>query len=515
MAIVRQYDKRSGNTYVYESTYYWDPVKKQSRSKRTIIGKIDPLTGETVPTKKKEPETLTSNRAYIGSTWLLEQIAASTGITADLVETFGEDISTKVQSLAMFLCCEDTPIYRFKLWSNRHRHPYGKDIPSQRASELFASISPEQTATFFKRQAARRADGEYWAYDTTSISSHSELIEPVEAGYNKEGDDFNQFNLLLLFGENSNLPFYYRVVRGSVPDVSTVDTMIGEAGLLELRKMKYCMDRGFYSKANMDAFYASHSKFLVGGRISLKFVQQLLTAELRESMISERNLLKSHDVYGTTILYPWKTADSLSHRMYVHLYYDPIRATRAKLEFDAGLSEMRNRLESGEEVPSGTRFRKYFDVKRGHGISVKLRTDEVEKAKLNLGWFVLLGNETKTAAEALDIYRNRDVVEKAFGDLKGRLNFRRPYVHTRETLDGKLFVEFIALILLSYIKKHMQDSSLFSKYTMAELLDELELIESIEKKGKVVLDEITKKQLSIFDAMGVDPPTAMLRKHGS
>mgnify|MGYP000267058456 CR=1 FL=1 len=59
MAIVYQKDKRSGNTYAYEASYQWDKEKKQSRSKRTLIGRVDPDTGEIVPTdgrgKKRSP----------------------------------------------------------------------------------------------------------------------------------------------------------------------------------------------------------------------------------------------------------------------------------------------------------------------------------------------------------------------------------------------------------------------------------------------------------------------------
>ena len=58
MSIVKHTDKRSGVTYVYESESYWDKEKKQPRSKRTLIGKIDEATGEIIPTgksgKKKE-----------------------------------------------------------------------------------------------------------------------------------------------------------------------------------------------------------------------------------------------------------------------------------------------------------------------------------------------------------------------------------------------------------------------------------------------------------------------------
>ena len=66
MSIVKQYHKDTDTTYVYESTSYWDAEKGQSRSKRKVIGKVDPVTGEIVPTggkgrKKKNPEVQADN----------------------------------------------------------------------------------------------------------------------------------------------------------------------------------------------------------------------------------------------------------------------------------------------------------------------------------------------------------------------------------------------------------------------------------------------------------------------
>ena len=63
MAIIKQYHKDTDTTYVYESISYWDEEKKQSRSKRRVIGKLDPDTGEIIPTgkrgrKRKEEEPL-------------------------------------------------------------------------------------------------------------------------------------------------------------------------------------------------------------------------------------------------------------------------------------------------------------------------------------------------------------------------------------------------------------------------------------------------------------------------
>lgn len=52
MSIVKLKDKRTGTTYVYESESYWDKEKKQPRSRRKLIGKLDEKTGEIIPTGK-------------------------------------------------------------------------------------------------------------------------------------------------------------------------------------------------------------------------------------------------------------------------------------------------------------------------------------------------------------------------------------------------------------------------------------------------------------------------------
>jgi len=50
MAIIHQHDKRSGITYAYESHSYWDKEKQMTRAKRKLIGRVNPDTGEIVPT---------------------------------------------------------------------------------------------------------------------------------------------------------------------------------------------------------------------------------------------------------------------------------------------------------------------------------------------------------------------------------------------------------------------------------------------------------------------------------
>ena len=65
------YNKRTGITYVYEVLEnYWDKELHQARNKRRMVGKIDPVTGEMVPTgkrgnrKKREEETEAERMDY-------------------------------------------------------------------------------------------------------------------------------------------------------------------------------------------------------------------------------------------------------------------------------------------------------------------------------------------------------------------------------------------------------------------------------------------------------------------
>ncbi len=65
MAIIKQHDKRSGITYAYESHSYWDPEKKMTRAKRKLIGRVDPETGDIVPTdgRNRKDKTLVKDEA--------------------------------------------------------------------------------------------------------------------------------------------------------------------------------------------------------------------------------------------------------------------------------------------------------------------------------------------------------------------------------------------------------------------------------------------------------------------
>ena len=50
-SIVYQINKKTGAKYAFESISYWDKDKQQPRSKRKYLGKVDPETGEIIPSR--------------------------------------------------------------------------------------------------------------------------------------------------------------------------------------------------------------------------------------------------------------------------------------------------------------------------------------------------------------------------------------------------------------------------------------------------------------------------------
>lgn len=536
MAIVTQTDKRTGITYAYETQYYWDKEKQQSRAKRVCVGKVDPATKEIIPTrgrsrKKEEPTDYPVSKRgpkpicetkhlYYGATYMFDKLADELGLTADLKVCF-PDSYKKLLSIAYYLILEDNnPLYRFEKWNFTHKHPYGADISSPRSSEFFSSITDEQINKFFRLQGKRRVDDEYWAYDSTSISSYSETLAQVQYGKNKEDDKLPQLNLLLVFGEESGLPFYYRKLAGNIPDSKTVKHLLEDLDILGFGKTKFVMDRGFYSEDNINGLYREHVKFLVGVKLSLKFIKSNLDA-IYDDIRMFTNYDESIETYGYTVQTEWDYTQERPYkgdvikdkrRIYIHYYYSIEKGAEDEQAFDKRIAGLCRELLEDKPVESHRKaYEQFFEVKTTPKRSrqVYYKEDAIKEARKYLGYFALITNETMDAFTALHLYRMKDVVEKAFGNIKERLNMRRLLVSSEKGLDGKIFTEFVALILISHLDHKMKESGLYNNYTMQSLLDKLDVLECFEDANHSLrIGEMLVKQAEIYEALGVEAPTS-------
>ena len=106
----------------------------------------------------------------------------------------------------------------------------------------------------------------------------------------------------------------------------------------------------------------------------------------------------------------------------------------------------------------------------------------------------------------LSLYRERDEVEKKFDDLKNELDAMPLRVHKVETLQGLLFVFFISLILRAILLRRAREAKLLDKKSIEEILMELAKLRAVKVGGKWRLTEISKKQRTILEKMGIGIP---------
>ena len=277
------------------------------------------------------------------------------------------------------------------------------------------------------------------------------------------------------------------------------------------------MDRGFFSVANINMLYREHLKFLCGASTALRFVKAYIR-EIGSSKDHYEHYNSSLELYVFSKTIAWEYEQDCprkggtakgTRRMYLHLYFNPDKCSDDGKAFNRKLDQLKEELVSGKRIPEHEKdYQKYFTIKETpkRGITISYNQEAIDAARERYGFFVLLSNEVKDPVIALRLYRMRDVVEKAFWNVKQRLNLRRTLTSSELSLDGKLFVEFVALIYLSCLKKKMEDARLFPKYTMHELLDELDVIECFTEPGKALaVGEVLAKQEKLYRELGVKP----------
>lgn len=312
---------------------------------------------------------------------------------------------------------------------------------------------------FFRLQGNRCTDKEYWAYDTTSISGYSEQLAQILQGKNKDHDKLPQLNLALLYGEDSGLPFYCKKLSGNISDVMTIKQLLKDMDFLDYKRIKLVLDRDFYSERNISELYSERLKFLMGAKLSLKYIRKELE-EHRDTVHNWSNFHPETEVFGLTVPIQWKYKRTRPYkndevierrRMYLHLYYDSVRALEDERSFAKLMCQLHEELLSGNRQQSHeSDYEQYFDIKTTpvRGIKIIVKEETVSAVRKIFGYFALIGNEAHSP---------------------------------------------------------------LLKITMHELPDELEMIEHFKRNGrKPQIGEVTKKQLDIFTALNIDSPKSSL-----
>ncbi len=130
----------------------------------------------------------------------------------------------------------------------------------------------------------------------------------------------------------------------------------------------------------------------------------------------------------------------------------------------------------------------------------------ITQAVNKMGKMILISSADKAWDEVLSLYRERDAIEKIFNELKNELDMMPLRVRKNETLKGLTLIYFVSMILRSLLLQRVRKAKLLEKDSIEGILLDMSKIRAVRIGNQWKLTEITKKQRTYFEKMGISVP---------
>lgn len=525
------FEKRGKTTYVkYEYDRTYDPEKQITYPRRATIGKLSedktmiqpnqtfltyfPTVELPFSTERSKRSSCLRTGAYI----VIQKIIRDYKLEEILGMYFNE------RDLGLFL---DLAIYTIIAEDNAgqyypdyaYNHPlFTKNMKvysDSTVSDFLSSVTSDQSAGFLNEWNGTRSHREkiYISYDSTNKNSQAGDVEIVEYGKPKADMGFPVFNYAVGYDVKNREPLFYEKYPGSIVDVSQLKLMLNKAAGYGYKKVGFILDRGYFSKQNIEHMDRCGYSFV----IMVKGMSDLVSSLILENKGTFENKrtcdMDGFGVYGKTVKRRLYVTDSKER--YFHIYHSISKEASERLHFEDDLKKMKKYMmeHQDEEMTFGPKYRKYFFLhydKEGKIFLLPEENTAVTEREIDLcGYFVIVTSDRMTAKEALHIYKSRDFSEKAFRGDKTYLGNKSLRVYSTESANAKIFVEFVAMIIRNKLYTCLIDEmkrlgKKLNYMTVPAAIKELEKIEMTRQTDNIYrLDHAVtatqKKILKAFD----------------
>lgn len=289
-------------------------------------------------------------------------------------------------------------------------------------------------------------------YDLTAVTFEGETVEMAKRGHNAAHSYNPQINVgLAVTGEK--IPIAHKVFEGNKKDVQTVEKIIE---LLEktrtLERTIFIHDRGMASDENFSLLEAKQCKY-IAGMPKTKTIKDMIL-QLREEDFIE---IKEHNI---------SYAERERNDRRIVIFWNKKLQEDQKIIRGKRIEKIRQRLENlkknknryaneklWEKIGQTTGdMRKYFDIKINETLEFNVRAERLEELEKLEGRYAIITNTDLSAKEILEHYRDRNLVEMSFKDLKMFVDLG-PVRHWKENrVLAHIFLAILAFGLRSIIE---------------------------------------------------------------
>ena len=557
---------RKGHTYVEAYRNEWDPEKKRSRiAQKKYVGVLDTTTGrvrlgkkylsenpqyegkilyyedkqlvERTPEEvqeeldKRVPSPLNDVVSYGASAacWL---VAQQSGMLEDLKKTFGAEVGADLLRLAVYQYLDGGSMDCFEQWASQHWLPKARTFSGQRISEMLSKIIHQDITSYLKLRNHRCVEHfnkvktqaeelkkpgprfRYLALDSTALSTYSVTISSAAYGYAKQNPELRQVNFTLGVDYLNGDVCYAYESEGSVTDKSVYPHLMMDLhhNGYNLQDTVIVTDRGYQSICNIQRLLDIEINYVCGVPLTEESVKQLF--ERYKSSLSNPAFLNGRlKVAARTNKELWeKATDSgpLHLSTSLHLYKYPELAAQQAISLHQKIEEVLEKKNSGEKLHSADRSRvRNYIVENNKNVWVK-NIKGLEEFLTRAGCFAIRTNCIEDPFECLAVYKQRQIVETAFRQMKV-LNGNNRLRCTERTYVGKLLLFVIAqslrMRMLYTVKENEQRLDLdLPGDSLDKAMAMLKGIMAIRPPSKAVWAgrPISKKARDILELLGIN-----------
>jgi len=365
-----------------------------------------------------------------------------------------------------------------------HASPLKNALPHYSSSHLSdaiegATVSPESLTRLLASVGLRReravefmrsfvASGSQAVIDLTHVFSLSEGVISATLGHNGDGEYLPQVNLVLLMSLEGHHPSFFRLVPGSVGDVSTVTASVREAGLSGALVIG---DKGFYSRDNVVSLERSGLEYILPLRRNSRLVGYTPTRS------GDRRRFDGHFLFDErAIWYKEKGVSGVGGN-------GEKKKRRIILFLDEG-------LKAEEE--------KDFMVNVRDG---KATMSDYYGRQYSMGTIAVITNSSFAAQRTFELLKERIDIEQVFDTFKNTLHADRSYMRDDAHLQGWMLVNFIALLLYYRVYEILRESGALESYSPMDVVMHLSRAYKLRVGESWLLSEIPKQTRTLMDRL--------------
>jgi transposase len=484
--------QKNGDIYVLERRTLYDPVKKYNKvlSSR-ILSKIPKGEEKPVPTRPKRRKgeeaeiseasspAVKAVRSKVGMMDIIGHIGDVSGIDAAVYGNTDLGSAQKILSLARYLLATNgQSLPGITVWQYSHPLPYEDGISEDVYHDLFEEVGRDEglQQNFFASRCARIKGRAVLAYDSTTISTYSGKLPEARRGFNKAGDGLDTVKLLTLYSIETRQPVAFTKQPGNLPDVITIENALKQLDVLGLGKAEIITDNGYYSEKNLAELLHAHFDFITLVKVNIKWVKKELDAHSGEFRSTSSACPFDTNTHGITVMMMHEFSrtrkyagrktgmkkgdeEAFTRRVYLHLFFNPIKRVEEDVAFDKDLFELKGILEEGkavEELSDNAQYKasRFLYIRHyGSKVTVSFNEKAIAEQKEYHGYFTLVSNCEKDPFECLRKYRRRETIESFFEFGKQHTDGSRTRVWSAGTLRGRMFVQFVSLCYYEYLNE--------------------------------------------------------------